>query len=204
MAAVMQINRTAVFVLISHHQQLNSLTTISSLITSSLITSSHRLNYIKSYHFKPPTQSILIFNMHFSTLTTMAVAMASTLATAMPVTSFKRSSSNTTTWPVSGFSVGCSPAACVYNLAVTRASGPSNPGFNTTCTGNDYTSDYQACADDTVYARIVPETGVWQVDVRHKYATDASGGFIEAWANATVDDSTADFAVTVYQTEGAE
>ncbi|OKL59173.1 hypothetical protein UA08_05830 [Talaromyces atroroseus] len=140
-------------------------------------------------------------------LSSTSIALLTSLATAIPVNplSFKRATTpNTTTWPVSNFTVGCSPAACVYNFSVWRASGPSNPGFNTTCIGDDATSDYQACGDETVYARIVPETGVWQVDVRHKYATDQSGGFIEAWANGTVDDSTKAFAVTVYQTVGAE
>lgn len=131
-----------------------------------------------------------------------AILALTSLSAATPL--YKKSTADTDSWPVTGFTVGCSPAACVYNFTVTRASGPSNPGFNTTCGGDDYTSDYQACGDDTVSARIVPETGVWQVDVLHKYATDNEGGFIEAWANATVEESVSDFVVTVYQTDGAE
>jgi hypothetical protein len=142
--------------------------------------------------------------MQFSLTSTIAIAamLMSTLTTAVPL--YKKSTSDTSNWPVSGFTVGCSPAACVYNFTVSRAAGPSNPAFNTTCTGNDFTSDYTNCTDSTVSARIVPETGVWQVDVLQKYATDDEGGFIEAWANATVDESVSDFMVTIYQTDGTE
>ncbi|EED15058.1 conserved hypothetical protein [Talaromyces stipitatus ATCC 10500] len=121
-------------------------------------------------------------------ITSTLLALA-TVTTASPIT--KRTTSNTATdiWPVSNFTVGCSPAACVYKFAVTRVAGPNNPGFNTTCTGNDFTSDWHPCADSSVSAKIVPKTyPEWEVDVCHKYDTADKMGWIEAFANATVED----------------
>ncbi|RAO70655.1 uncharacterized protein BHQ10_006667 [Talaromyces amestolkiae] len=139
--------------------------------------------------------------MQFKSTALMALV---TLTTASPIT--KRTTDTVTdSWPVSGFSVGCSPAACVYKFAVTRAAGPYNPGFNTTCEGNDYTSDWQSCGDSSVSAKIVPKTSpFWEVDVMHTYDTVNKEGWAQALANATVEDTVSNFIVTIYQTESVE
>jgi hypothetical protein len=136
--------------------------------------------------------------------TTLLMALA-TLTTASPITTKRTTDTATQSWPVSGFTVGCSPAACVYTFTVTRAAGSTNPGFNTTCEGNDSTSDWQKCAESSVSARIVPKTSpFWEVDVMHTYDTVDQDGWAQAWANATVENTVSKFFVTVYQTEGVE
>ncbi|GAM40668.1 hypothetical protein TCE0_039r13193 [Talaromyces pinophilus] len=139
-----------------------------------------------------------------STALLMAMAMA-TLTTASPISTKRTTDTATDSWPVSGFSVGCSPAACAYKFSVTRAAGTTNPGFNTTCEGSDYTSDWQACADSSISAKIVPKTyPFWEVDVMHTYVTVNQEGWAQALANATVEDTVSKFIVTVYQVEGVE
>lgn len=136
--------------------------------------------------------------------TALLMAMA-TLTTASPISTKRTTDTATDSWPVSGFSVGCSPAACAYKFSVTRTAGTTSPGFNTTCEGSDYTSDWQACADSSVSAKIVPKTyPFWEVDVMHTYDTVNQEGWAQALANATVEDTVSKFIVTVYQVEGVE
>lgn len=144
--------------------------------------------------------------MQFSLTSAMAVSMAmlSALGSASPLMHKRQSNSTEDSWPVSGFTVGCSPAACEYSFVVTRAAGSGNPGFNTSCTGNDATDEWHTCADSSVSSRILAESGLWQVDVQHEYSTGSAGGFIETWANATVELEATTFNVNVYKSEGAE
>lgn len=139
--------------------------------------------------------------MQFLTLTLLAA-----LATASPI---RRSTpgvddttSNTSVWPVSHFDVGCSPAACEYNFVVTRAAGPHNPGFNTTCTGNDLDKEYQACADKSVTAKLIPrQYPTWEIDVKHSFEDGDKKATVNAFANGTTENDKATFSVTVYKTD---
>jgi protein-tyrosine phosphatase len=138
--------------------------------------------------------------MQFLTLPLLAA-----LATASPVmmrraVDITTSNTNTSVWSVSNFDVGCSPAACEYNFVVARPAGPNNPGFNTTCTGNDLDKEYQACADKSVTAKMIPrEYPLWEIDVKHSFE-DSNKAAVNAFANGTTADSTT-FTVTVYKTD---
>ncbi|QKX64326.1 uncharacterized protein TRUGW13939_11500 [Talaromyces rugulosus] len=138
--------------------------------------------------------------MQFFTLPLLAA-----LATASPImmrrsVDITTSNTNTSIWPVSNFDVGCSPAACEYNFVVTRPAGPNNPGFNTTCTGNDLDKEYQACADKSVTAKMIPrEYPVWEIDVKHSFENNNKAA-VNAFANGTTADSST-FTVTVYKTD---
>lgn len=157
--------------------------------------STNLLNYFKpsniklSYHYK----------MQFITLTLLAaLASASPIRRAVGTTA-----SNTNVWPVSGFNVGCSPAACEYNFVVTRAAGPSNPGFNTTCTGNDLDTEYASCADKSVAAKMIArQYPIWEIDVKHSFEGGDKKAAVNDFArgNGTTENDKATFTVTVYKT----
>ncbi|CRG83226.1 hypothetical protein PISL3812_00577 [Talaromyces islandicus] len=130
----------------------------------------------------------------------LTFSLLATLAAASPIMR-RQPATNTSVWPVSNFEVGCSPAACEYSFIVTRAAGPSNPGFNTTCTGNDLDKDFQACDDKSVTARLVPHLyPEWEINVKHSFEGNNKAA-VHSFANGTTEADKPAFTVTVYKTD---
>ncbi|PYI08269.1 hypothetical protein BO78DRAFT_395878 [Aspergillus sclerotiicarbonarius CBS 121057] len=89
------------------------------------------------------------------------------LTSASPI---RRAESPALTWHVSNFTTGCSPGGCTYNFNIFGIATANTPGFNTTCSGTDTTSDLTSCADPLVRSRVQPETyPQWNIRVEHAW-----------------------------------
>ncbi|KUJ15239.1 uncharacterized protein LY89DRAFT_107032 [Mollisia scopiformis] len=93
--------------------------------------------------------------------TTTAVFLSALLSTiaAAPAPQTTVTPGAPTTWEVTNFNLGCSPAGCTYSFTI---SGPATvdvgSAFTTQCTGTDLQDKFVACADPKVTSNLVPET----------------------------------------------
>ncbi|PYH91346.1 hypothetical protein BO71DRAFT_51857 [Aspergillus ellipticus CBS 707.79] len=104
--------------------------------------------------------------MQFLTLLPLALSTLG-LVSASPI---RREDNPALTWHVSNFNTVHTAVGYNYTFNIYGVATQNTPGFNTTCTGSNATTDLAACADPLIKSRIQADPfPVWNVRVEHEW-----------------------------------
>ncbi|PWY71632.1 hypothetical protein BO70DRAFT_355271 [Aspergillus heteromorphus CBS 117.55] len=136
--------------------------------------------------------------MQFLTLLPLALSTLG-LVSASPI---RREESPALTWHVSNFHVFHASNNFNYTFNIYGVGTANTPGFNTTCTGSNATTDLTSCDDPLIKSRILSEQyPLWNVRVEHEWIKDGDMEFY-TYGEHNVTSATPQFTIPVTQEYG--